>query len=416
LSIFSTLHQKTINTMRTFYLIPCLLSTLCLSYSEDTAAQKSNAFAITGSSKGDIAWTTVKQIDLSSGAEVRNLYSPKDKPATIDALSGARTSGAVTAPTESLVAATAYDSRTNRLFFTPMHSNELRYFDLNKGTSAVYYVRNTPLKSFEEKSEADVITRMCFGADGYGYALTNDASHLIRFTSGSKISITDMGAVQDGADNESISIRNLCTSWGGDMIADAMGNLYVVSMKKNVFKINPQTMVADFMGAIENMPADYTINGAAVDAKGKVVVSSAVKTDNYYSFDLATLKATTVDKKDNEVYNASDLASGHLAYENVSDAKINPAVNVSGNSAVSVYPNPVLNRSFQLAFDKVSSGTQTLQLATVSGTNVLSKVINVNAKSTTQVTLPASVRSGVYTIKLIDGAGKISYSGKIVVY
>lgn len=402
--------------MRTFYLIPSLLSALCLTYSGETTAQKNNAFAITGSAKGDVSWMSVKQIDLSTGTEVRNLYSPKDRPATIDALSGARTAGAVTAPTESLVAATAYDSRTNRLFFTPMHSNELRYFDLNKGTSAVYYVRNTPLKTFEEKSEADVITRMCFGADGYGYALTNDASHLIRFTSGSKITISDMGAVQDGADNESISIRNLCTSWGGDMIADAMGNLYVISMKKNVFKINPQTMVADFMGAIENIPADYTINGAAIDDKGKVVVSSAVRTDNYYSFDLATLKATAVAKKDNEVYNASDLASGHLAYENVADAKINPAVNVSGNSAVSVYPNPVLNRSFQLAFDKVSSGTQTVQLATVSGTNVLTKVINVNAKSITQITLPASVRSGVYAIKVFDGTGKISYSGKIVVY
>jgi len=79
-----------------------------------------------------------------------------------------------------------------------MHSNELRYFDLNKGTNAVYYVRNTPLKSFEEKSEADVITRMCFGADGYGYALTNDANHLIRFTSAIKITITDLGSLKNG--------------------------------------------------------------------------------------------------------------------------------------------------------------------------------------------------------------------------
>jgi len=397
--------------MRTNFLTPCLLSCLSLCTIANLNAQKSNAFAITGASKGDVSWVAVRQIDLSTGSVVKDIYSLKDKPATLDALSGARTTA--TAPTETFVAATAYDSRTNRLFYTPMHSNELRYFDLNKGKNAVYYVRNTPLKTFEERSEADVITRMCFGADGYGYALTNDANHLIRFTSGSKITISDLGAVNDGSDNENISIRNLCTSWGGDMIADAMGNLYVISMKRNVFKINPQTMVADFMGQIENMPVDYTINGAAVDDKGKIIVSSATKTDSYYSVDLATLKATVIGK---DVYNASDLASGHLAYESVTDAKVNPAVNVTGNAAVSVYPNPVLNKSFQLSFDKVAAGTQTLKISTVSGTSVLTKVIDVNAKSFAQVTLPSTVRSGVYMIKLVDNAGKVTYSGKIVVY
>ena len=400
--------------MRTFYLIPSLLSALCLTYNGESVAQKSKAFAITGSTKGDISWNSVRQIDLTTGAELKSIYSSQDKPATLDALTGART--ASTAPTESLVAATAYDSKTNRLFFTPMHSNELRYFDLSKGSSAVYYVRNTPLKTFEERSEADVITRMCFGADGYGYALTNDANHLIRFTSGNKITISDLGSIKDGADNEGISIRNFCTSWGGDMIADAMGNLYVISMKKNVFRINPQTMVADYMGAIDNMPADYTINGAAVDDKGKVIVSSASRTDNYYSVDLSTLKATAFSKQGNDVYNASDLASGHLAYESVAEAKVNPAVNVSGNDAVSVFPNPVTTRSFQVSFDKVAAGTQTVQLSTVAGNAVLTKVINVNAKSTTQISLPASVNNGVYLIKVSDAAGKVTYSGKIVVY
>ena len=400
--------------MRTFYLIPGLLSALCLTYNGQSVAQKSKAFAITGSTKGDISWNAVRQIDLTTGAELKSIYSLKDKPATLDALSGARTASG--APTESLVAATAYDAKTNRLFFTPMHSNELRYFDLNKGTSAVYYVRNTPLKSFEERSEADVVTRMCFGADGYGYALTNDASHLIRFTSGNKITISDLGAIKDGADNDGISIRNFCTSWGGDMIADAMGNLYVISMKRNVFRINPQTMVADYMGAIDNMPADYTINGAAVDDKGKVVVSSASRTDNYYSVDLSTLKATAFAKQGEDVYNASDLASGHLAYESISEIKANPAVNVSGNSAVSIFPNPVITRSFQVSFDKVATGTQTLQLSTVTGNAVLTKVINVNAKSTTQIALPASVNSGIYLVKVSDANGKVTYSGKIVVY
>ena len=40
----------------------------------------------------------------------------------------------------------------------------------------------------------------------------------------------------------------MCTSWGGDLVADAFGKLYVISMKKNVFEIDPQTMVADYKG------------------------------------------------------------------------------------------------------------------------------------------------------------------------
>ncbi|CAN5117710.1 hypothetical protein BH11BAC6_BH11BAC6_16140 [soil metagenome] len=401
--------------MRPSILIPSLAATICL-ITSSVCAQKSNvAFAITGQTKGDVSWNAVRQIDLSTGAEIKSIYTPKDRPASFDALSGNRTI-ATTAPTETFVAATAYDGKTNRLFFTPMHSNELRYFDLNQGTSSVYYVQNAPLKTFEEKSEGDVLTRMCFGADGYGYALTNDANHLIRFTSGSKIIISDLGSVKDGAENEDISIRNLCTSWGGDMIADAMGNLYVISMKKNVFKINPQTLVADFMGAISNIPADYTVNGAAVDASGKVVVSSASRTDYYYSVNLSTLQATAMPKKDQQVYNASDLASGHLAYEDVSDAKTNPSINVTGNSLVSVYPNPVPNKTIQVSFNKVSSGNQTIQISDVAGHKLLSKVVNVSTQATAQVNLPASVKSGVYIIKVTDANGKVSYSGKIVVY
>ena len=287
--------------MSTSYLYSTLLASLLLSSTENVNAQKSRAFAITGDAKGNINWMNVREIDLSTGAEIRSIYTPNDRPAIIDALSGTRLqlteqsamintqvttvnrngvsstmvtygdgrrSEVVTAPTETLVAASAYDSKSNRLFFTPMHSNELRYFDLNKGANMVYYVRNAALKNFAENSEADVITRMCFGADGYGYALTNDANHLVRFSSGDKVTITDLGSVRDGDDNEDISIRNMCTSWGGDLVADAFGNLYVISMRKNVFKISPQTMVADFIGTIANMPQDYTVNGAAVDVQG----------------------------------------------------------------------------------------------------------------------------------------------------
>jgi hypothetical protein len=413
-------------------------------------AQSNTGFAVTGATKGNIAWMVVREIDLSTGAEIRTIYAPQNKPVLVDASSGKRLeqlslnaqvrnevttinqngiantmvtyasgnqSEVVTAPTETFVAASAFDSKNNRLFFTPMHSNELRYFDFNKGANNVYYVRNVALKTFAESNgEADVITRMCFGADGYGYALTNDFNHLIRFSSGDKITITDLGSVVDGKNNKDISIRNMCTSWGGDMIADAFGNLYVVSMRGNVFKINPKNMVADRVAMIKNLPSDYTINGAAVDANGSIIVSCATKTDRYYSVNISTWEASALaNQKEQQVYNASDLASSHLAFENVVKSK-DAVSSVQGNSIISVYPNPVVNRTINVSFDAFSGKDHTVQLVDVSGHVILNKTLNINGKTTSQVILPRNVNSGTYILKVNDGNGKEQYSGRVIVY
>jgi len=436
--------------MRTKYIPTFLFAGLSLFACKQMSAQSNNkAFAITGDTKGNVAWMTIREIDLTTGAEIRKIYSPADKPALLDALSGTKlqrldinaqlrdevttvnrngisntmvTYGngkraeVVTAPTETLVAASAYDDRNNRLFFTPMHSNELRYFDLNRGTNEVYYVRNVALKTFPETNgEADVITRMCFGYDGYGYALTNDFNHLIRFSSGDKITITDLGSVKDGKNNKNISIRNMCTSWGGDMVADALGGLYVISMRGNVFKINTQTLVADHIGQIKNIPAEYTINGAAVDAAGNIVVGCATKADHYYSVNLTTLTATALPAQQGQVFNVSDFASCHYVNENAVKPK-QPATTVKGNGIVSVYPNPVINRTINVAFDAFAGNNHNVQLVDVAGHTVLTKLVNISGKTTTQIILPRSVSSGTYIIKVNDGAGKEQYSGKIVVY
>lgn len=434
--------------MRNSYIYSALIATLCLTAGKDANAQKNRAYAITGDTKGNVMWMTVKEIDLGTGAEIRSIYSPKDKPAIIDAARGVRLqqsdvaapvanqvttvgrngiastmvtypdgrkADVVTAPTESLVAATAFDAKTNRLYFTPMHSNELRYFDLSKGTNMVYYVRNTALKNFQEVGENDVITRMCFGSDGYGYALTNDANHLIRFSSGDKITVTDLGSVRDGDDNDNISIRNMCTSWGGDLVADAFGKLYVISMKKNVFEIDPQTMVADFKGTIANIPEDFMVNGAAVDEKGSILVSSATKTDHYYTVDLKTLQATALKGQSGDVYNASDLASGHFVDEAAAQVKDNPAATVKGNSVISIFPNPVVNRSMNVSFDGIK-GKQNLQLVDAKGNIVYNKVVNVTDKSVSQIALPSGITSGIYILKVSDASGRQQYSGKVVVY
>lgn len=407
-------------------------------------AQSKKTFAITSEIKGQVNWNILREIDPATGATLRTIYTPSDKAIILDAYSRQKlnvynsddeniedeittikhngisstivtyTNGskieAVTAPTESMVAASAYDEKNNRLFYTPMHSNELRFFDLNAGNNVVYYVRNTALKSFQSKpGEADIITRMCFNADGYGYALTNDCSHLIRFSSGSNITIADLGTVNDGKGTSSISVRNQCTSWGGDMVADANNNLYMISMKGNVFKINTKTLTADFIGKISNIPADFSINGAAVNNEGKVTVSCATKADIYYSVDMNTLEAEAITSSQNTVYNASDLASSNLLFaKSVANA-------LNDNGQLGVYPNPVTNRTFNVTFDAMSKGNYTVALVNASGSNVMSKMVNVSGKSINTVILPGNVVSGMYIVNVFDASGKQTYTTKLLV-
>lgn len=407
-------------------------------------AQSKKTFAITSEVKGQINWTILREIDPATGAALKTIYTPSDKAIILDAFSHQQlnvynsddeniedevttvkhngitstmvtyTNGtkieAVTAPTESMVAASAYDEKTNRLFYTPMHSNELRFFDLSAGNNVVYYVRNNALKSFQSKpGEADIITRMCFNADGYGYALTNDCNHLIRFSSGNNITIADLGAVNDGKGSGNISVRNQCTSWGGDLVADANNNLYMISMKGNVFKINTKTLTADFMGKISNIPADFTINGAAVNDEGKVIVSCATKADTYYSVDMITLDAQAISSTQNTVYNASDLASSNLLFAKSATNALND------NGKLGVYPNPVTNRTFNVTFDAMSKGNYTVTLVNTSGFNVMNKVVNVTGKSINAITLPGSIVSGMYVVNVFDASGKQTYTTKLLV-
>lgn len=379
-------------------------------------AQSKKAYAITGDVKGSYNWVTVKEVDLSSGEAVRTVYDASMQ-FNLKSIDGQvlTSRSAFDQPTYSGVAAAALDEKNNRLYFTNMRGNELRYFDLN--TNQVTVVVNTdPAFNTGEKfqSEANVITRMVIAADGFGYALTNDGNNLIRFSTEGKPVITNLGAVRDAAKNGAVSIHNQCTSWGGDMIADAYGNLYVFSMRGNIFKINPNTKVAEHMGTVDGLPANFTINGAAVDADGFVVVSSAQLTDNYYKINLGTMNATAVVKSGDNVWNASDLASGNIAYK----GGLNNAVStpeIKGNSAISVYPNPVASSFVNVAFEKVTPGRYTIELTDASGRKVLNQIAEINGVQSQRVNLPRTTAGGMYFIRVINADGKAVFNDKIVV-
>ena len=134
------------------------------------------------------------------------------------------------------VAAMAYDKKNHRLWYTPMFIDQLRYIDLR--TMKVYYYSSQDFTGMVKKSadQGNIITRMTIGNDGNGYAMTNDGAHLVRFTTGKYLTVTDLGMLADAPTNKGLSIHSACGSFGGDMIADNDGNLFVFSALNQIFK------------------------------------------------------------------------------------------------------------------------------------------------------------------------------------
>ncbi|MEO5783256.1 MAG: hypothetical protein ABIQ07_08300, partial [Ginsengibacter sp.] len=304
-----------------------LLSFILL-FSHSLFAQDGNkAFAITGNGKGDFQWMNIRQIDLSTGLVTKNIYEKgvtnyqfrdvtTDKPVLILNQQEGRQVSTPEFPTNTMVAAAAYDKKHNKLFFTPMSINELRWVDLSSNAAnPIFYTLQSPLLSFSKTiDEANNITRMTIGADGNGYALTNDANHLIKFTTGKKVVITDLGGLVDASSNNHLSVHNKCSSWGGDVVADALGNLYLFTATKSVYKINMENRIATYLGGITGVSGTYSLNGAAVDLDDNVIISSANTFEGFYKVNMKDLSATKINTT-GQIYNASDLANGNLLFE-----------------------------------------------------------------------------------------------------
>jgi len=314
------------------------------------------------------------------------------------------------------VAAIAFDRKHNRLYYTPMFIDQLRYVDLK--SMSVFYLSGNDFTGMKQKAadQSNIITRMVIADDGDGYALTNDGNHLVRFSTGKNAGVTDLGALVDAAENNSVSIHNSCSSYGGDMIADDDGNLYVFSARNHVFKVNIESKVATHLGTVSGVPANYTINGAAVDDNNQIWITSAVDLTALYTLDYKTLVATAV--KGDAPWHTADLANSNILRtkkpvslpELIAD-KTDPA-----NGRIQLYPNPVTDNQFNVQFSLPETGTYTIQITDARGQQVSQKQVNLSGKGqVANINLPRSAAKGIYIVKVNDPNSKTVYSNKIVV-
>lgn len=371
-------------------------------------------YVVTDSVKNGVKWNYLRQINLNTGNfgnMLVRLLSSNDTPANGNT---ALTNG---------VAAIAHDKKNKRIYFTAMLTDKLSYADLR--TMTVHVAKNNFTGLMPKAADqSNIITRMVIGDDDFGYALTNDGKHLIRFSTRNNPVVTDLGSLVDAPGNNANSVHNSCSSYGGDLIASENDNvLYLVTIRNHVFKINTRTRLAKFMGTISGLPQTFSTTGTAVDqTEMKVVIVSSVDSSDVYSVNINSLAATGLNV--NRVFFSSDLGGSNMLKnrrDNDDDDDDDDddhrfiTINSLTNDNIRLYPNPVTGNEFKIQFSDTNPGSYTVELIDVKGQVVTTRVVATGGKnSVVFVSIPSHTARGFFIVRIIDKNNKTVFSEKIV--
>lgn len=301
------------------------------------------------------------------------------------------------------LAALAYDSSGNNLVYMPMFSSNI--YVLNQKTKEITLVENNVARV----TPCDInshITRMATGYNGNIYAINNSGTQFIEISKkNGQFTVKDLGIIKDDESNGKNSFTAMETGFGGDMIADADNNFYVFSVTGNVFKISTKELTAKFVGKITGLPETYSVNGAAVNSKGNIVVASA-KGAPMYEFSLNNLEAKQLSGEQNlHIY---DLASRYFFNDKVTQ------VNTMAN--IDVYPTKVEDQAITvLVNDKTIRGNIKVTLFDISGKSVFNTNLSVRDGNLNQQIQLRNFAVGAYIVNITEESGKALLSKKILI-
>lgn len=301
------------------------------------------------------------------------------------------------------LATLAYDSSGDNLVYMPMFSSNI--YVLNQKTKEITLVENT----IARVTSCDInshITRMATGYDGNIYAINNSGTQFIQISKkNNQYVVNDLGIIKEDATNGKNSFTAMETGFGGDMIADGENNFYVFSTSGNVFKVSPKELKAKFVGKISGLPEAYSVNGAAVNSKGKVVIASA-KGAALYELSLDNLEAKQLSGDNNlHIY---DLASKYFVNDRAT------ATNAFAN--LNVYPTKVDEHFIYVNVnDKSVKGNIKVNIFDVAGRDVFAQKLSVKDGQLNQQIYLKNVVSGSYIVNITDESGKALFNKKILV-
>ncbi len=417
--------------MKCFTIVLACLVTLP-SFAQSTTRK---TFIITSTANNPAGYTRISSIDVNANKALNDIYDPSKKFAYRSNCfisyqqKEAGSTELLRSPMGGAVACMAFDAKNNRLYYIPQQLSELRYLDLSQPEPSFTAYESQSLNLLHNREDvANQVTRMTIGADGSGYALSNDGEHLIKFTTQNTPVIQDLGVLIDNPKNQ-VMVRSSCTSWGGDIVGAADGSLYLVTVHNHVFRISLPSKQADYIGQIKNLPQEFTSNGASVDEDGNLLLSCGAsigkKFSPIYKVNWASMEASPAGENIAGIGNISDMASTNLLFQQNGKKQTNE-VNFGSQTvvttednlpAISVYPNPISHGRFQLKLANMQEkGEYRMSIIDMAGKAILENKLTITGKSSTQTfNFPARQPKGVYVLQLSDAFNRSVFSQQLIV-
>lgn len=335
--------------------------------------------AVTGLTKGKIEFNDFRKIDLN------NLNSSNVLISKADNLSLVSEDGKACECGKYIAAMTT--NAAGDVFYIPMTQSRLMTVNTASKTGTF---TNIEKSSLDTKDQGTYFARMTTAADGFMYALNNNGTELLKISPSGNVQ--NLGAAS-GFSAEMKKLSNETQAFGGDMIADAFGNLYVISAAGNVFKLNPNNQNTSFVGKIKGLPENYTVNGAAVAKDGSVVLATTSDA-GFYTLNFDSLEAKFASNYDVPVY---DLSSPYLLKQN--------QVESLSNSSYNLYPTIVKTNELNIV-SKVNEATKLdITVWNLNNKMVYSNSVAVQSVGDFKVNLDGALQPGIYILKAVNQNG-----------
>lgn len=402
------------------------------SFAQSTARK---TFIITSTANNPAGYTHISSIDVNANKSIADIYDPAKKYAYRNncylnyQLKDAGSAEVLRSPMGGAVACMAFDEKNNRLYYIPQQLSELRYLDLSQADPSFTAYESQSLNLLHNREDvANQVTRMTIGADGFGYALSNDGEHLVKFSTQNIPVIQDLGVLIDNPKNQ-VMVRSSCTSWGGDIVGAADGSLYLVTVHNYVFRISLPSKQADYIGQIKNLPQEFTSNGASVDEDGNLLLSCGASIGKnfppIYKVNWASMEASPAGGNIAGIGNISDMASSNLLFQQNGKKQSNDvnfgtsqAVAAENNlPSISVYPNPINRGRFQLKLANMQEkGDYRMSVVDMTGKAIMETKVTVTGKTSSQTfNFPARQAKGVYVLQVTDAFNRTVFSQQLIV-
>lgn len=368
--------------------------------------QAQDFFALTGQDNQRINFKNIQSIDINRGSLGEIIF---DNNATREVISQRlnspikETKASYHNAQAMQIAALAFNG--NNIVYTPMFSSNIYVIDAK--SKRIQLVENESIKAIACDVDSH-ITRMATGKDGNIYALNNASSQFIKISNiNGQYIVENLGAIKDISDNNEFSLTKMQTGFGGDMIADGENNFYVFSASRNVFKINTKLLSATYVGTINGLPENFSLNGAAVNQSGNVIVGSA-KGEGFYEVNIETLQAKPMQGE--YAIPVYDLASNYF---------VNDQEEIAENillAGVSLYPTKVNEQIFNIKFNNENvRGNLKVEVIDYMGTKVVKETLKSVRPNVEYPVRLGGINQGAYIVNVTDSNGITLHSEKILV-